>query len=509
MTELVCAIDVGTTAVKAACFSRSGDVHASAYLEHDVERSPDGRVEQEPAVLERAFYDAIHEACGARAAEISALAITGARATFIPVDGRGTPLSKWIIWQDQRGIIETKRMQDALGDDVYYKISGLTLSPTAVVSKAMWLRAHSPDLMQRTARLSSQPDFFLGKLGATETPIDPSMAAYFGLLDVERRDWSPELIDGAGLDASLLPPIRQPGTIVGTVDDQAARATGLEVGTPLVLAGSDCSCCMIGAGAVEPGQVVAYIGTAGGISCMVETPTRDPRRAVTCLPHTPPDSWEIEALLLSAGVAYKWYRDQLAPTGRNGGRASYGSLERTLAALPPGADGLIVLPTLNGAGAPLWDPHARGIMVGLRLDHTSANIGRAILEGVCFELRNALEALERLGAPTDMVTVTGGAADSKLWTQMQADVFGVPVRTLSGGDPTLRGAAVCAGMAAGWFEDIKSGSREFAVTETVHEPAPANTAVYNDYFSAYKAIQTTLATEQLNNRIAHLPRGNV
>ena len=159
--------------------------------------------------------------------------------------------------------------------------------------------------MQRTARLSSQPDFFLGKLGATETPIDPSMAAYFGLLDVERRDWSPELIDGAGLDESLLPPIRQPGTIVGTVDDQAARATGLEVGTPLVLAGSDCSCCMIGAGAVEPGQVVAYIGTAGGISRMVEAPTRDPRRAVTCLPHTPPDSWEIEALLLSAGVAYK------------------------------------------------------------------------------------------------------------------------------------------------------------------------------------------------------------
>ena len=134
-------------------------------------------------------------------------------------------------------------------------------------------------------------------------------------------------------------------------------------------------------------------------------------------------------------------------------------------------------------------------MVGLRLDHTSANIGRAILEGVCFELRNALEALERLGGPTDMVTVTGGAADSRRWTQMQADVFGVPVRTLSGGDPTLRGAAVCAGMAAGWFEDIKSGSRELAVTETVHEPAPANTAVYNDYFAAYKAIQTTLATE--------------
>lgn len=511
--ELLCAVDVGTTAVKATCFRPDGTPVATSYREHVLRFPAPDRVEQDPHVLEEAFDAALRDVVLGRGDDIAAVAVTSARATVVPVDRVGRPLYPFIIWQDRRSLATCERLRHLMGDDEYFRITGLRLEPVAVGSKAVWLREHEPGVHAATWRYWTQQGYFLHRLGAEDPPTDYSMGGYYGLIDLETLDWSDIVLAAFGVERARLPKLAQAGTLVGEVSVVAAERTGLRRRTPLVLPGSDAGCCWLGAGMTKASQVAAYVGTAAGIVSYLEAPLRDPEKRLTCLPYALPRTWTMEGLLLSAGAAYKWFRDNLAPleveAAARLGIDAYELLESQASRVPAGANGVLVIPTFVGAGAPFWEPRARGMVVGLGLGHDRATLARAVMEGVALELRNALEEMRRLGVSITELTLTGGASRSALWNQIHADTHGVPVVTLASPDPTALGAAICAGVGARLFLDLPTGVDAMRRAGRRYEPSAERHARYSEMLDVYRGILGAFADRDLHARVAGLSENSV
>jgi len=508
MGHLLCAVDVGTTGVKASVFTAEGAVVRTAYREHALRFPAQDRVEQDAGVLEQAFDETLQEATAGIAGEIAAVAVTSARATFAAVDRDGKALTPFIIWQDRRSITTCERLRERIGNAEYFALTGLNLEPVAVGSKAVWLREEEPAIDAGTARYWLQQTYFLHRLGVEDPPTEPSMAGYYGLMDLSACAWSPTVLEAFALDSSRLPRIAQAGEVVGAVSALGAERTGLQAGTPIVLAGSDAACCWLGAGMVRDGQVAAYVGTAAALAAQTPRPVRDPEQKMTCLPATTAATWTVEGLLLSAGGALRWFRDALAPMEMAEAEArgidAYEVIAEAVASVPAGAHGLLVVPTLVGAGAPYWEPRARGMVLGLGLHSTRADIARGFMEGVALELRTALEEMRRVGVDVREVTLTGGGARSAVWNQIHADVHGVPVTTVATADPTALGAAICAGCGVGMFASLQEGARTMARADRRFEPDPARHARYSEMLGVYRQVMEAFGRSRLHEAIAGL-----
>jgi xylulokinase len=261
-------------------------------------------------------------------------------------------------------------------------------------------------------------------------------------------------------------------------------------------------------GVAEPGYVSVGIGTGGGVLTYLDQPLRHPDRALNCLPHAVPGAWEIEGICLASGATYKWYRDvlgtyeKIAAGGLNMDPYEILNAEASLAA--PGSSGLLVMPALAGSGAPNWYPKARGVILGLTLATDKKALTRAILEGVCLEIRWMLEATQKLGVPIKEMRIWGGAAKSSLWNQIAADVYGVPVAQTAVSEAGLVGAAICAGVGVGMFENAREGARRMVRVERCFEPNPLLRAHYDELFDLYQTVYRALREAGVFERLADL-----
>lgn len=509
MPELLCAFDLGTNGVKTGLFTPEGQLLGQAYEEYGVETPKSDWVEQS---IERMWQaqcnvtQALLAATGVRPQEIAAVGVSSQRATFAPLDAAGKPLSPFIGWQDHRSLAECEWMAHKLGAPRYYQIAGLPLEPTAAVSKILWIKRHNPELYDRTATFGSTQNVHLVQLGAENPPCDLADAGYMGLLDVDRLVWSEELLAVLDLSYEKLPKLAPSGEQVGTLSAAAAEATGLAVGTPLVLAGGDLQVAGLGMGVAEPGTVSLGIGTGGGVLIYLERPLRHPEMGLNCQPHAVPGAWEMEGICLASGASYKWFRDVLGETERQKAAErncdAYDLLNELAAGAPVGAGGLLFLPALAGSGAPHWYPHAKGMVLGLTLSTERGALVRALLEGICMEIRGMLEAARRMGTPIEEVRIWGGAAKSPFWNQMAADVYGIPAVKTTISEAGLAGAAICAGVGVGLYKNVHEGVACMIRTEERYEPNARHHEIYNDlyeiYTSAYRALKESGVFAQLS-----------
>jgi xylulokinase len=505
------AYDLGTNGVKAALFTPDGHQTAFCYQEYGVVYPNPSWVEQSIEGMWAAQCEVtqqlIHESdCSNR--DIVAVAISSQRATFAPLDHSGSPLTDFIGWQDARSIEQCELIKETIGSRRYYEIAGLPVSPTAAISKILWIKENNPDLFERTATFGTTQSVHLHQLGVENPPSDLADAGYMGLLDVDQLTWSSELLDELGIPMEKMPRLENSGECVGEVSVQAAAATGLAAGTPVVIAGGDLQCGGAGLGIVKPGTVSLGIGSGGGILIYLESPLRHPEIGLNCQPHVIKGGWEMEGICLASGASFKWYRDVLSQIEKESadqqGKDAYDLLNEAAAQSAPGAGGLLFMPALAGSGAPHWYPQARGVLLGLTLATNKNDINRAILEGICLELRAMIEAARQLGIQIDELRIWGGAAKSTFWNQIAANVYGVPAVKTAIHEAGLAGAAICAGVGIGLYQDVAEGAEIFVRIEERFEPDPKLRSRYDEMFDLYQTIYQTLKDSRAFERLSAL-----
>lgn len=454
-------LDIGTSGVKAILVNAAGDVERAATAPLQLSTPQPGWAEQDPASWWEATLAAIRDALsGGGAQRAAAIGISGQMHSSVFLDRAGEVIRPALLWCDGRTTAECQEITQRAGGEERLRdwvcnpaLEGFTLP------KVLWLRNHEPQAFARLAKVLLAKDYIRYRLTGTMA-TEPSDASGTLMFDPARMRWSQELLTAVGLTTALLPEVGGSSEILGSVTTQVAALTGLAAGTPVVGGGADNACGAAGVGAVTQGEAVTSWGTSGTVLAPTAEPRVDPGLRVHTFCHVVPDLWYLMGVVLSAGGAFAWYRDQLARDlpGESVGEPNE-KLNREAAGVPVGADGVTFLPYLQGERTPHRDASMRGAILGLSLAHTRAHVTRAVLEGVAFALRDSLSILRGLGLAPNQLLLTGGGARSPFVRQLQADVFGLPVCTVNREEGPAYGAALLAAVGAGTFPDLASAAR--------------------------------------------------
>ncbi|HYU28436.1 MAG TPA: FGGY-family carbohydrate kinase, partial [Gemmatimonadales bacterium] len=283
---------------------------------------------------------------------------------------------------------------------------------------------------------------------------------------------------------SLLPEVAGSSDVLGHVTKEAAALTGLAAGTPVVGGGADNACGAAGVGAITPGEAVSSWGTSGTVLAPTAQPRVDPKLRAHTFCHVVPNVWYVMGVVLSAGGAFAWYRDQCARDLPDADRDA--RLVEEAATVPPGADGVTFLPYLQGERTPHRDASLRAAFTGLSLAHTRVHMTRAVLEGVCFALRDSLTILQELGLAPGHLLLTGGGAKSAFIRQLQADVFGLPVTTVNREEGGAYGAALLAAVGTGAFPDLETAAQRTLTRQALTPPNPETHKTYESIYDRFR-----------------------
>jgi len=479
--------DLGTTSLKTALIDDGGRV-AAVHVEEYTPRNPrPDWSEMAPDTYWQAAIAgtrAVFARAGADPRNLAAIGFSSQGQTYVPIDRSGRALFDAIVWVDNRAQgIADEWAAEWLTQDEYHRMSGYPWIPGGLTAfKVGWMRRHVPEAL-KAWKFLCLPDYLIYRLTG-ETATDHIIAQMGGFYDLRTRDWSPKMLDAAGITAEQLPAILEPGTQAGVVHAEAADALGIPAGVPVCVGANDQLVGAIGAGNVRPGIVSETTGTALALVATTETLLEDDRFFVAR--HAAPGMSYAMAFTITSAIVLKWFRDLAAPG------MDYETLREGTADIPPGCGGLTVLPHFAGTASPSFNPNARGAIDGLTLGHTRAHIVRAIMESCACMLQECLECVTGHGIELSSVRSMGGAAHSDLWLQIKADMLGVPVERPICTDAGSLGAAMLAAAGIGRFNGVAEAAEAWYRTDRIFEPNPANYAAYREVYGRYLGLYQQL-----------------
>jgi xylulokinase len=484
-------LDVGTGGSRAVLIDETGKVVTAATLQHAPFTSPRiGWAEQDPLDWWRACVAAIRkvlESDNVQPEEIGAVSFSGQMHGSVFLDETDNVIRPALLWCDQRTSTQCREITEKIGAE---RLIELVCNPAVTgftLPKLLWMRENETDLWARVRSVLLPKDYVrlcLCLSGDKASDVADSSGTL--LFDVQRRKWSDEMLGALDIDRSLLPEVFESIEITGSVSRSGAEATGLREGTPIIAGAGDNAAGAIGMGIVKPGSVSATIGTSGVVFIVTDRPKLDLKGRAHTLCHAIPGRWHMTGVTLGAGLSLKWFRDIF------GGGAHFKQLDAEAAVAPSGSDGAIWLPYLMGERTPHLDPKARAAFVGLTASHTHGHAARAVMEGVAFSLRDSFEIFRELGAPMETIRLGGGGAQSPLWRQIQADVYGQPIETIHVDEGAAFGAAILAGVGVGaWASVDEACEKAIRVAERI-EPDPEAVAVLDRNYKAYKLLYPAL-----------------
>ena len=487
----VMGIDSSTTATKAVVWDRDGHAIAEGRAEFALALPRPGWHEQDPEDWWRSTAAAVRRAMlTVDAADVEALCVTHQRETFACLDEQGRPVRPAIVWMDVRATREV----EALGSDESHRLTGKPADTTPALYKLLWLREHEPEALARTRWVVDVHAFLVQRLtGAWRTTT--ACADPLGVVDMQRLDWSDELLARVGLAREQMPALSAPGEPIGELSAAAGEELGLPGGLPVIGGAGDGQCAGLGANVTRPGLAYLNLGTAVVAGTASQEYAWD--RAFRTLVGAVPGTYAMETLLQGGTYTVNWFLERIATLDapRLGlGLQDVDLLEAAAGRLGPGAEGLLLVPYWASAQTPYWDPAARGILFGLAGHHGKEHMFRALMEGIAFEQRLAFEALEaRLDSPIEMLLATGGGSRSALWRQIVADVTRKPVVACREAETTSLGAGILAAAAAGWHGSLEDAAAAMTGEGARHMPDEAVAARYDDLFAVYREIYPSTA----------------
>ena len=486
MENLLLGIDIGTSACKVAVFNENGKVLASASEQYAVYYPQSGWAEQDADEWWGAIVGAIKTVLsfpGVSAENIRCIGIDGQSWSAIPVDREGNALARTPIWMDTRARFICERVKKELGENTVFDIAGNDFLPSYSAPKMIWFKENFPEIHKKTYKYLQSNSYIAYKLTGRFTQ-DKSQLYGIQFFSLHNMKFDDELASAMGLSADLIPEVYDCDAVIGAVTVAAASVTGLKEGTPVVAGGLDAACGTLGAGVYKPGQTQEQGGQAGGMSICTDRSLA--HKSLILSTHVVPGLYLLQGGSVGGGGVLKWFRQELASD------KSFDEITAEAENIPAGAEGVVFLPYMSGERSPIWDPDAKGVYYGLSYDKTRGHMIKATLESVAYSLEHNMRIAESVGARAETLNAMGGAANSRLWTQIKADVTGKKIVVPMSDTATTLGAAILAGIGCGVY-----GSYEEAVNKTikitrVHEPDMEKHEQYKKYMELYLELYNDL-----------------
>jgi xylulokinase len=472
-------VDVGTTGARGVAVDEAGDVVASATSAYGLRTPRPLWAEQDPQDWWRGVEVVLGRLADEVGAGIAGLGLTGQMHGSVFLDSAGEVIRPALLWNDQRTGKQCAQITERIGAEHLARITGNPALTGFQAPKVLWLRQEEPEHYARIANVLLPKDYVRLRLTG-QLATDASDAAGTLFLDLRERAWSRKILDALEVPIEWLPAVYESPEPTGIVSAEVTSALGLRPGIPVAAGGGDNAAAAIGSAVVRDGVVSSSIGTSGVLFAHTETASPDPSGRIHAFCHAVPGKCCLLGVTLSAGGSLRWWREV---TG-----ADYDTLVREAESVEPGAEGLLFLPYLTGERTPHLDPEARGVFFGITARHTRAHLTRALLEGVLFSLRDALEIMGEVGVRPVTVVATGGGSSSPLWRRLQADVYGTVIRRTVVQEGAAYGAALLGHVAAGTFASVDEAVGVVRTLEEVTEPDPRVVPMYDAAFELYRAV---------------------
>jgi gluconokinase len=478
--EYVLGIDIGTGSVKAVAVNLKGKPFDESSQYYSFNSPKPGYHEQDPEQIWTAFTASINSIIKKIGAEPLAISLSSAMHSLIAVDDHCRPLAPMITWADNRSAgIATQLRATEQGLNIY-KATGTPLHAMSPLCKLIWLRENDAALFKRAHKFISIKEFAWHKLFG-EFEIDHSIASSTGLFDIQQLCWFDDALKMAGIHASKLS--RPVAPDHHRVDSSLSF---LPKDMPFVIGASDGCLANLGSIANKPGIAAMTIGTSGAIRVASSKPLPNVT-AMTFSYILDKETFICGGPINNGGVALQWWLKNIAgpaPTEKD-----YQQLFEQIKDVPAGSNGLVFLPYLTGERAPIWDSESCGTFFGVKLQHTQANFSRAVLEGICYAMKDVLDAVQQNAEPITQINVSGGFTRSEVWVQTLADITNKKIVNVQTEDASAVGAAFLA------LKDIKAIHEyptSISADVKVYLPDAANAAVYAKHFVIYKQLYADL-----------------
>jgi len=512
MGDYLVGCDVGTGGTKAVVMATDGTVLGTHFIEYPLittkgpnEKYPGAKAEHDPDWYWNAVADTIRvsiEQSKVNPKDIKGVSISALSPACILVDKDLQPLQNAHIWMDRRATAECDWLKKNVGEERVFKLSANPIDPYYATTKLMWEKNNRPELYKKTYKFQTAADYPCMRLTG-KAVTDYSNASLIGIaFDAVNRKWDTGLIEEIGLDPAKFPDAYPCDEVIGEVTKEAAKRTGLAAGTPVVAGTVDCNAAWVAGGAVDAGDTSLVMGTAGVLGVVHEEPTFT--KDMIMIVHTADSRTKYTTLaaLVSCGALIRYFRDnfgQLEMTAEQmTGRDAYVMLNDEARDVPPGSNGLIVLPYFMGERTPIWDTHARGVLFGLSLDHGRGHLVRALMEGAGYGLLHNFELMRESGVKMKFpMILSEGGANSPMWRQIIADILNVECAFALSSKGAPVGNAVAAGVGVGIYKNYDM-VKDWVELGEHSVPNPENTARYRKLYEIYRDLYPALKEYYVN-----------
>jgi len=500
---LLMGVDMGTSGCKAVVFDSRWNIVCEAYREYSLHFPGDGLLEIDPELVWNNIRDAIIEANDKSDGAVEGLAISAIGDVIIALDSEYRPIRNAIIDFDPRGTEQIQRFVEEFGVEKFFNITGMPPLFLGSLAKILWLKENEPENWANTKRWATFEDYIIGKLGL-EPCVSHSEASRTMLFDIRKRQWAPEVMKAASIRADQLPRAVRSGMAIGQIDGKMAVSLGFKKTVTVASGGHDMVCAAVGAGLDErqSDTAVDIAGTIEGIVAAMAEPNTSRvmlENLFSCYPAY--DGYVTFSVNLTAGCIVRWYRDKLVRDEYDKdvalGRNFYQQMLDNIDIERPGP--LMLLPHFSGSGNPWFNPDSKGVLYGLTLDSTKKDVSKAIIEGLCYELKLHANAYEKAGIHLKTLRAVGGGARIERQLKLKANITGLNIIKGTISESSAFGAAAYAGVAMGVLVHPSDAFRAVAKQERVFKPNIEATGKFDKFFARYV---------ELSQRINDFESGN-
>ena len=475
-------IDLGTSSLKTIVLSRDGIVLSSDAVDYQFDSPVQGYAEQDPQVWWNACVTTIINAvrsAGISVPDIRSIGFSGQMHGVVVLDRSYQVIRPAILHCDARSGEQVDRINNEIPPEQRQRLFRNPVYPGFMLTSLLWMRDNEPENFERIAHVCSPKDYIRYLLtGVFSSEYSDASATL--LFDIENNCWSEEILTLSGLPHEIFPHCTEPTAIVGKISRSASAVTGLSEDTLVAAGGGDLTMMAVGNGMVSNGDGILNIGTSGQVSFQIDRPVINPALNTNMFSSYHSGRWVLYGATMSAGLCLKWWRNTT-------GNPPYDKVNELVAQTPPGSRGVIFYPYLNGERCPHLMSDISSCFLGVNASTGYGEMTRAVMEGVVFNLRQCAEICADLGFSANTYLASGGAARSDNWTQIMADIFNKPVKRVIGEEQACLGAALTAGVGAGFWSSIPEAAGEIVkYQELVFTPDPRNAAVYEEYYQLFR-----------------------